>query len=327
MGKVVSSLRGRMHLKRSSMKLSSHNPLYDRIHLSESTLHTPHVPIGGYMLGDGSTDWNKVLSVARTAAEKEHATQQHHAASRGLDHVDRVAVLAVSLAREERASALTTVRTALLAYAHDLRNRKLYPLLDDEGVVLDVNNVLIQVGVPIGEARRCADLVPWVSYTHECAHKNATESMRKHYPALAFVQSANRLDSTGALGLARAFAYTGKTRLYQPQGTTYFLGKNSLASARQHLEEQVLLVADSIPCESGRQRARVRHAYVTTFTAQFDEEMGSETIHPLAYITEECTALDTNKLDERRLQRLSGDLVCSDSDEDLGELALLTDSE
>lgn len=90
------------------------------------------------------------------------------------------------------------------------------------------------------------------------------------------VQDADRLDSIGAIGIARAFAYGGKKGrpLYDPTSTARDI--NDTATYRQgsgstfhHFDEKLLHIKDSLNTDTAHAIAENRDAYMREFLEQF----------------------------------------------------------
>ena len=75
------------------------------------------------------------------------------------------------------------------------------------------------------------------------------------------VQDADRLDAMGALGIARTFAYGGKTG-------------RSLDESIQHFYDKLLLLKDQMNTDTAKQIAAERHSFMTDFLREFDQETG-----------------------------------------------------
>ena len=73
------------------------------------------------------------------------------------------------------------------------------------------------------------------------------------------VQDADRLDATGAIGIARAFAYGGSTnrRMYE---------------TLRHFDEKLLHLKDLMNTKTAKRLAQERHDFMLRFLKQFDEE-------------------------------------------------------
>ena len=73
------------------------------------------------------------------------------------------------------------------------------------------------------------------------------------------VQDADRLDAIGAIGIARTFAYGGKTG-------------RSMESSLQHFQDKLLLLKDQMNTEEAKRMAEIRHAYMEEFLIEFQKE-------------------------------------------------------
>ena len=93
------------------------------------------------------------------------------------------------------------------------------------------------------------------------------------------VQDADRLDAIGAIGISRAFAYSGYkgSELYNPdlkpqKHKTFEEYKKSKSTAINHFYEKLLLIKDMMNTETGRQMAEKRHNFMKRFLERFFKE-------------------------------------------------------
>lgn len=99
-------------------------------------------------------------------------------------------------------------------------------------------------------------------------------------PVAHIVQDADRLESLGAIGLARTFATGGAigrppVSLDDPMGHNRPL--DDLKWSADHLPLKLLTLAARLHTPSGRARARARHAFLEAFRAQLAAELSGET--------------------------------------------------
>ncbi len=94
------------------------------------------------------------------------------------------------------------------------------------------------------------------------------------------VQDADRLDALGAIGIARCFAYGGKTgqKMYDPDilpklHDSFDDYKNSQTTSLNHFYEKLLLLKDRINTKKGKDIAEERHRYMIEFLDRFFEEI------------------------------------------------------
>lgn len=99
-------------------------------------------------------------------------------------------------------------------------------------------------------------------------------------PLAHIVQDADRLESLGAIGLARTFATGGAlgrppASLDDPLGHSRPL--DDLMWSADHLPAKLLTLAARMKTPSGRARAAQRHAFIEAFRAQLGAELSGET--------------------------------------------------
>ncbi|NOX45018.1 MAG: HD domain-containing protein [Caldiserica bacterium] len=78
------------------------------------------------------------------------------------------------------------------------------------------------------------------------------------------LSDADKLDAMGAIGVARAFLYSGE------------IGR-SLEETLRHFEEKLLALRDSLHTETARELARERHRFLEEFYRRLREELGGIT--------------------------------------------------
>ena len=77
------------------------------------------------------------------------------------------------------------------------------------------------------------------------------------------VQHADRLDALGAIGIARTFAYGGKTG-------------RPIEESIQHFYDKLLLLKDEMNTKEAKELAISRHAYMDGFLSEFMAETSSD---------------------------------------------------
>lgn len=98
------------------------------------------------------------------------------------------------------------------------------------------------------------------------------------------VQDADNLDALGAVGLARAFAFSGAhgNPLWRPDrdggpvGPYVKRGRADDASTLRHVREKLLRLPETINTETGREIAAERHAFLEGFVERFEAEWRGE---------------------------------------------------
>ena len=92
------------------------------------------------------------------------------------------------------------------------------------------------------------------------------------------LQDADRLDSMGAIGIARAFAYGGArgAPIYDPGEVPGVYDPFKVRSTITHFHEKLLKLRDSMNTESARKIAEGRHAFMLEFLERFRLEIAGE---------------------------------------------------
>ena len=158
---------------------------------------------------DVEMDKEKVLS-----STIDHVRSEMSGEGTGHDwwHVYRVWKTSMKIARSEKGADLFIVQ--LGALLHDIADWKFNNDSEDRG--MEVAELwLKKVGADLDTVRKVGHIVENVSF------KGAGVKNRMKSKEGKIVQDADRLDSIGAIGIARAFAYGGslKRPLYDPNIT------------------------------------------------------------------------------------------------------------
>lgn len=248
------------------------------------------------------------LVEAVTAAVRLHMSR--YDGSHDFSHIRRVVGMAAHLAeQEQQAGAGTGTGTGagtgttldlrlitLCALLHDVGDRKYLDLGQDhdnhDNAAVDA--VCASFADPGARAtavvlRRCgADddlvrLVPvlcqhvsWSFETKTAASVAATADLIARHPELAVVQDADRLDSIGAVGIGRVFAY-GATR-----------GGRTLQASIDHFDDKLLRVESRMKTAAGRRLARDRTDRLTVFLQWYRDEAAMAVADPLASASAEA---------------------------------------
>jgi uncharacterized protein len=184
-------------------------------------------------------------------------------------HTHRVWKMAERLARGTGANDLVVQLAALL---HDIADWKFHD--GDETVGPRVARSLLEKHELPGETidAICA-VIPEVSF------KGAGVASEPSTLEGKIVQDADRLDATGAIGIARAFAYGGHAghELYDPDRTPVMQATKEAYIANRsptinHFFEKLLLLKDRFNTPQARQIAQQRHEFMENYLRQFFQE-------------------------------------------------------
>lgn len=191
-------------------------------------------------------------------------------AAHDFDHVQRVAHLAVQLARKEGADVEVVLLAALL---HDVPvNHHASARTAHHHAAADfARQYLTQRGMAL---KRIENVVHCIA-----AHRFRDQSLQPQTLEAQCLYDADKLDSIGAIGVARAFAFAGAhgNRLWtEPYGATPPAEAKPSGADYTPVHEfvyklQRLLATLHTP--TARQIGEERHAFMVTFYEQLDAEM------------------------------------------------------
>jgi uncharacterized protein len=199
---------------------------------------------------------------------EEFVREKLHGDASGHDwwHIDRVRNNAVRIAEGEDVDHFVVELGALL---HDIDDWKF------NGGDLNANSrlsrkLLLDLSVDTDIVERVCHIIDNVSYKG-AGVENTMQGLEGKV-----VQDADRLDSIGAIAIARTFAYGGvKGRpIHDPAVApelheTFEQYKKSQGPSINHFYEKLLLIKDRLNTKTGRQIAESRHAFMEKFLEQF----------------------------------------------------------
>ena len=163
------------------------------------------------------------------------------------DHTLRVFHNALLIAENEPECDKTVVMLAALL--HDADDHKLFHTENNANAraFLEKNNVSeIQT-------QKICEAINAVSYSKNKGRVPETLEGK-------IVQDADRLDALGAIGIARTFAYGGKTG-------------RPLIEGVQHFHDKLLRLKDLMNTETAKQIAATRHAFLEEYVKEFMREV------------------------------------------------------
>ncbi len=185
-------------------------------------------------------------------------------------HIHRVRNLALTLGREENADLFIVELAALL---HDIADWKFTGGSTETGG-LAAKKWLEEHGVSTEIADEVGTIIATTSF------KGSLDE--KPMPTIEgrCVRDADRLDSIGAIGVARAFAFGGHVGrpMYDPDipAVTYIdfqdYQKSIQSPTINHFHEKLLHTVKLMNTESGKKIAHKRHQYMVQFVETFMKE-------------------------------------------------------
>ena len=182
-------------------------------------------------------------------------------------HIYRVRILAMTIAKSEKADQFLVELAALL---HDVDDWKLAEN-EDEGQ--KTKKWLQSCGVEDQIIENICTIIDGVSF------KGAGVNTSTNNLECKVLQDADRLDAIGAIGIARTFAYGGSRGrgIYDPgilpeMHSDFENYKKSNAPTINHFYEKLLLLKDQMQTTTGRALAEKRHEFMLRFLDQFFAE-------------------------------------------------------
>lgn len=184
-------------------------------------------------------------------------------------HVERVLKSAQIIGRAEKADLFVVQLAALL---HELGDWKFHDG-DDTQTTKVPRQLMKKYHVDTAITEHVCDIIKHMSYR---GGKNPPLKTIEG----KVVQDADRLDSLGAMGIARCLATGGKRGrpIYDPniKFKMHFKSKEEYfkyqSTSINHFYEKLLLLKDKMNTKTGRRLAEPRHQFLKTYLRQFHKE-------------------------------------------------------
>jgi len=186
-------------------------------------------------------------------------------------HIDRVRGNARNIARHENEPGNLFV-IELAALLHDIADWKFHGGDAKAGSTV-ARKWLTEQSVAADVTEHVCQIIDNISY------KGAGVQTKMSTSEGMIVQDADRLDSLGAIGIARTFAYGGHAgrSLYDPavkptMHQSFEAYKSSQGHTINHFYEKLLLLKERINTTAARNIAQERHAFMEQYLKQFFAE-------------------------------------------------------
>ena len=202
--------------------------------------------------------------IAKTT-EFVKAYMSQHDASHDFSHIERVVTIAHKILKAEKENyPYDTSIVTLSALMHDVGDHKYRDLkgaLREDPTTI-VASTLISFGASSELANYIQTIATNVSYSSEIANPTHVQAIILTHPELKIVQDADRLDTLGAIGIARIFTFGGV------RGR-----ENGLQGNVDHFQEKLYRLTSMMKTEEGRKMAEKRTLRNREFEKWFNEEM------------------------------------------------------
>lgn len=190
-------------------------------------------------------------------------------------HGQRVAHLATKmyLTDNEQASEDSRIVAIIQAgcYLHDTIDEKITN--DSEAVVEKIKKLLPETGFIDLEVADILFTIQHMSFSANIEHRYQLPLSGQ------YVQDADRLESLGAIGIARAFTYGGKhgNKIYDPEIkpeklVSHDQYRNHEETTINHFYEKLFTLEETMNTPGGKKEAHRRTEYMRTFVQEFMDE-------------------------------------------------------
>ncbi|MDN4073253.1 HD domain-containing protein [Fictibacillus terranigra] len=182
-------------------------------------------------------------------------------------HIYRVYKLAITIAEKEGADRFICSMAALL---HDIADEKLNS--SEEAGMQKVSSWLSDHKITATDKIHILEIISSMSFKGGNSQGMQTIEGK-------VVQDADRLDAIGAIGIARAFTYSGHIGqlIYDPEihvrsQMTKDEYRNGPSTAINHFYEKLLTLKGRMNTEHGKKLAEARHQLMETYLDEFFHE-------------------------------------------------------
>ncbi|WP_457549897.1 HD domain-containing protein [Archaeoglobus sp.] len=165
--------------------------------------------------------------------------------SHGRDHVERVVKLAVYIAKKEGADVEVVKKSAEL---HDIARDKPNHAIESAKLAREI---LRREGYDEAFVEKVAHCIEAHSFSSGVEPKTLEAKV---------LSDADKLDAIGAIGIARAFIFSGENG-------------RSIEETIEHFEEKLLKLKDLLYTKTAKELAKERHEFLVKFYEQIKREL------------------------------------------------------
>lgn len=207
-----------------------------------------------------------IIDAAISYAREE---MSHLQPSHGWDHVERVLRNAEHIAATERGTDLFILRTATILHdiAREEQDRAGGKICHAERGSRKAREFLLAKGLGSEQADKIARCI----LTHRFRNSHAPETIEEK-----ILYDADKLDSTGAVGIGRAFLFAGEVgaRLHNPEVNILHTDSYSYEdTAYREYIVKLRKIKDKMLTNEGRRIAEERHRFMEEFFARLTDEV------------------------------------------------------
>lgn len=173
------------------------------------------------------------------------------------EHVYRVSNYAKIIAQKEKNVNMFILK--ICALLHDVADHKFIPKESERKKI--IANILFEVNIPSEYINDIIQIIESISF------QNGQNPIKCDRIESKIIQDADRLDSLGAIGIARAFAYGGSkgSPIFLPQVSTEGLRQDTI----EHFYSKLLKLSFNMNTQTGKEMAVKRHQFLELYLKEF----------------------------------------------------------
>lgn len=189
---------------------------------------------------------------------------QRDSSGHSQQHSERVLELCLRISEEERKGDLLVLQAA--AILHDIAIPK-WGRRDHARKSTEIaKDILKRTSFPEEKGQG----VLYAIKTHRFSEQKLPNTVEAR-----ILQDADRLDATGAIGIARCFAFGGRRNrpLYDPSETPDEYDPEREVSSLTHIQEKLLKIRDTLHTTTAKRIAEERHRFMLRFVDRLTAEI------------------------------------------------------
>lgn len=180
------------------------------------------------------------------------------------EHVYRVCNCAEIIAQKEQNVNMFILK--ICALLHDVADHKFISKESERKKI--ISDILFEVNITSEYTNEIFRIIESISF------QNGENPIKSDRIESKIIQDADRLDSIGAIGIARAFAYGGSkgTPIFSPQVSTQGLCQDTI----EHFYSKLLKLSSNMNTQTGKEMAVKRHEFLELYLKEFYTEWFGE---------------------------------------------------
>lgn len=177
-------------------------------------------------------------------------------------HTERVYNMCMFIVGQEELCVDDESLLKVSALLHDYVDHKFVPSADERAS--RVCELLLEHGIADSSADEIVEIIESISFSNNKGRSSDNNIVR-------ILRDADRLDSIGAIGIARTFAYGGK------MGRPIYSEDHEIPDSIDHFYDKLLRIEETLNTSAARRVAQSRREFVEEFLRHFYAEQYGET--------------------------------------------------